>query len=326
MKNSIEDTNLYLPHYCILEVAIRECQEVCESAKIYFGELSVLNSKRKYIPYTDEQLAKMKGVGLRTIKRWHIELEKAGFIIRKTKNVLTPDKKCQWKKERRIYLNQNPKLKIEIDPDEGLEDEVDQEIQDDSNNVFERAKVGPSHERAKNGPSDERAKNGPISNKSLNETKNNNREPSAVAVFSCLKDVDVPKNEKEWITKNFTEEEVCRAVSYCKSPTVSFKTSLIQTLKWACKVQPEIPMSKDPEDIRKCNHESVMKKIGDINGKHILSRKGVSIRVDILSSCVELICGTKTYQCFDLCKKNCIEELKRSFIEIFPNAEKRFSC
>jgi DNA-binding transcriptional regulator YhcF (GntR family) len=115
-EQQFSDTKLYLPEYAILQLPIRECKEVSESAKIYFGELAVLNSKRGYIPYTDEQLAEMKGVGVRTIKRWHDELEKNGFIKRKCKNHLIQEgDKRTWKKQREIFIYQHPNSKKECD-------------------------------------------------------------------------------------------------------------------------------------------------------------------------------------------------------------------
>lgn len=104
---------LYLPKYCILEAPIRECSEIQEAAKIYFGEIAVLANKYGFITYTDEMLAEMKGVDTRTIKRWHAVLEEYGFIRRETKNEL--DKRhlsgCKWKRTRKIYVNQHPDSK-----------------------------------------------------------------------------------------------------------------------------------------------------------------------------------------------------------------------
>ncbi len=69
-----------------------------------------------------------------------------------------------------------------------------------------------------------------------------------VAVFSCLEKVDISDHEKQWICKNYTEKEVQHAVSYATNPNVHIKTSLIQTLKWACHEQPQIPLSKQQSE------------------------------------------------------------------------------
>lgn len=93
MTQEPETTVLYLPKYCILKSPIKENRSIPDAAKIYFGELAVLASRREkrklfskynHIPYSDEQLAEMKGVDVKTIKRWHEDLEKEGFIERVT--------------------------------------------------------------------------------------------------------------------------------------------------------------------------------------------------------------------------------------------------
>lgn len=147
--NQSSCTKLYLPKYCILESPIRENTEIPDAAKIYFGELAVLSSKYNYIPYTDDQLAEMKSVDIRTIKRWHEDLEKHGFIQRETKNELVPGEKCQWIKKRKIFLNQNP----------------------NSKNVCGSDKNVPTMEGDKNVPSDERDKNVPILNKNTDQIR-----------------------------------------------------------------------------------------------------------------------------------------------------------
>lgn len=70
--------------------------------------------------------------------------------------------------------------------------------------------------------------------------QNNKQQTEAVAVFACLLPLDISQEEKEWITRNHTEEHVKHAVQYVTSPGFEIKTSLVQCLKWACKEQPKI--------------------------------------------------------------------------------------
>ncbi|MDC7243674.1 MAG: hypothetical protein PQJ44_07035 [Sphaerochaetaceae bacterium] len=109
-----EEFKLYLPKYCILEIAIRENANIPEAAKIYFGELAVLASKYDMIFATDEQLAEMKGVSLKTIKNWNSALEKEGFIYRHTEQDPYKDEKgeLRWKKKRMMLLDQDPQKLI----------------------------------------------------------------------------------------------------------------------------------------------------------------------------------------------------------------------
>jgi len=136
--NQNHKTKLYLPAYCIMQIEIRECSQVSESAKIYFGELSVLASKYQHIPYSDEQLAEMKKVSIRTIKRWHVELKEAGFIVSEEKNIpyKNEEEKWLWKNSRRMFLNQTPSKK--------------------------------DHDSAKNVPVDDSAKNVPVDDSAKN--------------------------------------------------------------------------------------------------------------------------------------------------------------
>lgn len=232
-------TKLYLPKYCILESLIRECEDVSESAKIYFGELAVLASKYNHVPYTDNQLAEMKSVDVRTIKRWHNELERNNFISKETKNKLIETEQCKWKPERKIYIDQNQGLKKCSDRDKNV----------------------PFHDRDKNVPFDEGDKNVPIPDKTKDKTKNNNKPAAAAAVFSCLKEKDISEREKEWITKNFQENEVIKAIEFTEHPSTKIKESYIQTLKWACEDQPKIKEIVDPET----NHKKARKILQPLN-------------------------------------------------------------
>ncbi len=63
-----------------------------------------------------------------------------------------------------------------------------------------------------------------------------------VAVFSCLKDIQIPTADKEWISANYDESTVQHGVLYATHPETKIKTSLAQVLKWACKTKPEIPI------------------------------------------------------------------------------------
>lgn len=76
--------------------------------------------------------------------------------------------------------------------------------------------------------------------------RKNNKQPTAVrpaaavAVFSCLKDKDIPEKEKIWITKNYTEKRVANAIAFIEQPSTKIETTYVQMLKWACKEQPKV--------------------------------------------------------------------------------------
>ena len=230
----MSETALYLPKYCILEASIRENTEIPDAAKIYFGELAVLASKYNHIPYTDEQLAEMKGVDIRTIKRWNEDLEKHGFIERETKNCLVEGEKCKWLKKRKMYINQNPNSKY----------------------VSERDKNVPSHEGDKNVPSDERDKNVPILNKIENKKENNTKPCGAVGVLSCLKDLGIAEKEKQWIMEKYGGEEqrVSDAVAFATQPDKK-PSCLAAFLKWAIQERKKPERLCDPASNKKTAQE-----------------------------------------------------------------------
>ena len=80
--------------------------------------------------------------------------------------------------------------------------------------------------------------------KQLEEQKQQQGEHAAV-VFSCLKDLEIPHKDKLEICKHYPENRVNHAVAYATNPNIEIKTTLVQTIKWACKEQPEIPKSEE---------------------------------------------------------------------------------
>ena len=57
----------------------------------------------------------------------------------------------------------------------------------------------------------------------------------AVSIFPCLKEVDIPEWEKEWLSKTYSQSCIEKAVRYVLLESTEIKTTLIQCLKWACK-------------------------------------------------------------------------------------------
>ncbi len=175
-------TKLYLPAYCILQIEIRESTQVSESAKIYFGELSVLASKYQHIPYSDEQLSEMKKVSIRTIKRWHVELKEAGFIVSEEKNIpyKNEEEKWLWRNSRRMFLNQTPSKKD-----------------------HDSAKNVPVDDSAKNVPVDDSAKNVPPSKQEERLESTYNKE---VVVF--LDQLSLKQDHKIRLSKAHASEKL----------------------------------------------------------------------------------------------------------------------
>ncbi len=230
------NSTLYLPVLCVVPIEARRDKTLTDAAKIYLGELNVLAQGYGYCWASDENLAQMKGVCLRTIKNWNTELTAGGYITRDTwrSHVMSPETgKLELKTKRKIYVTHS-----------------------DSKNLSEGHKIALHCEGHKIALHCEGQNSALIKKEPLNTKRNNNnrsehrvapkkfsikRNPSdSVAVFSCLKDKDIPEKEKIWITKNFTEKNVEHAVAFVDAPSTKIETTYIQTLKWACKEQPKI--------------------------------------------------------------------------------------
>ena len=105
--------SLYLPKFCIvpLEARLIPSETLPDSAKIYLGELNVLCTQHGYCWASDEELAAMKKVSVRTIQNWHKSLQSLGFISRDTwKEHIKIEgvKGVQVRTRRKIYVNETP--------------------------------------------------------------------------------------------------------------------------------------------------------------------------------------------------------------------------
>lgn len=81
---------------------------------------------------------------------------------------------------------------------------------------------------------------------------------SAAVFFACLKEVDIPDEEKAWLSK-FGEERVRLAVQFVNSPGVKINKTILQTLKWHVKqkIPPEPPKAENSE------HQAEAKKFNE---------------------------------------------------------------
>jgi len=197
MSEMSELKEILLPEYAILKSPIRECKNIPPEAKIYFGELVVLSNKFGYCFAFDEQLAKMKGVSIKTIERWNMLLEKEGFIRRDTKSVpctMENKDKFKWKRKRKIFIFENP-----------------------SNNFTEPLNSEGIIEPLKNEGFIEPLKNEGYKGKPSKGKEINN---NAVVVFSCLLKLEIPDDLRRNLMKYHDEEKLELAVKR----TLAWKT------------------------------------------------------------------------------------------------------
>lgn len=78
---------------------------------------------------------------------------------------------------------------------------------------------------------------------------------SAVAVSLSLEKINIPLDEKIWITNNYPEETIRHAVEFSTHPLTVIQTSLVQTIKWACKKNPTIPKDEAAEALKRRDDE-----------------------------------------------------------------------
>jgi DNA-binding Lrp family transcriptional regulator len=88
-----------------------------------------------------------------------------------------------------------------------------------------------------------RVVNGIHTQKKTNTKENiQNKEAACAAVAACLKDINISKSDKEWLTKSHTEEDIAYAVKWATHPLTEITTTLQQALKWAAKTKPPLPI------------------------------------------------------------------------------------
>ena len=227
-----EQDKLYLPKFCLIPLEARLNKKLPDSAKIYLGEINVLTNKHGYCWAKDEDLAEMKGVSIRTIESWHKDLEDQGFIKRDTyrEHYTYAERPGVFiKTKRKIYVIEEPSKK-------------DAEPQNSADRSDPQNSAGINEEllnKEKQQQQEAAAVSFDIQEKASEVRKSN------VEIYECLKLLNIPQHEKEWITKTHQEKDVKNAVDWASHSDTSIKTTLEQAIKWACKVNPKAPKNKD---------------------------------------------------------------------------------
>jgi hypothetical protein len=90
--------------------------------------------------------------------------------------------------------------------------------------------------------------------------------PAAASFYKELKDIDIPAVDKIEITKTYPIESVRHGLLWLQKNEKPLTRGIAAALKWACKVQPEIPEPKkpcnlpvNPEGYNKCYYREVYK-------------------------------------------------------------------
>ena len=67
-------------------------------------------------------------------------------------------------------------------------------------------------------------------------------------IYDCLKDDPIPEREKEWLTKNRSEDDVKYAIKWADHPNTKISTTRIQVMKWASQAKPAFIESKEQRE------------------------------------------------------------------------------
>lgn len=104
--------------------------------------------------------------------------------------------------------------------------------------------------------------------------------PRRFQPYECLAEVPISLEDKVWLTRHHTEDEVKHAVSWATANQNRIRTTMVQAIKWAVKARPE--MKKSEEDQIRENKEIASNLVSGLEIPNIL-------QVDILSKGVELV-------------------------------------
>jgi len=219
----MSDNELDLPYVAIIPYNVQIDESITDSCKLYYGQIVGLGKKSGYMWATDEQLAQMKGVSIRTIERWNNQLEHSGHIRRETRNIPSRDTngKMIWIKKRKIFFTDGFQRKEDSKKDCGT------------------AKDGGTNEPDKFGGSNGPDKNGGIINTSLEESlKEQCESASPVVVVSSLLRLEIQDTLRNKICREYSSKEIDLAVERClnwkgrPSDEVGIMTTLSRADSW----------------------------------------------------------------------------------------------
>ena len=217
-------------YFKILTEDVMRCRSLEPNAKLLYADITSLCREKGYCYASNRYLAKLYEVDERTIKRWIKSLEVHEFIF-------IDCNRNGFQTIRRIFLSEKLKEKFtegqkchpggaKMSSSKGQNchpNKISKNIIEEQQQPAAPAAVFSSQKEAKQKP----------------------KAPAAPKVYECLEPLEIPLEEKVWISSKYDLDAVAHAVSYATHPTTKITTTFIQTIKWACKEQPDIPISKE---------------------------------------------------------------------------------
>ena len=156
--------------------------------------------------------------------------------------------------------------------------------------------------------------------KENNKENNNSKEKKSsvvAAVFPCLKEIEMPRKEKVFLSKRYDEERVIKALQWINHPSTKINETFIQALKWACREEPEIPTGNGPE----ANKKKALEKLGEFEG--VTSEWEISILTRYVEFGDKRNGGNTSYTYFSYDKKSFWYDIMKFIEENIPSLYKK---
>lgn len=188
--------------YAILNDDIHHNGSLTAGARLLYADLKNLSKQKGFCWATNNYLSSLYHRSARSIQRWIKALEKEGWI--------SVEVKQHYNREIKITMREEP-----------MKDKREQKCR------------GGGYDKNVTGGYD---KNVTTIVKGDYSKETTDREKEPAAVFSCLNDIDIPLEEKKWISEHYQESVISNAVNWALHKSTKIKKSLAAALKWGCQV------------------------------------------------------------------------------------------
>lgn len=182
-------------YYAVIPANVRYNKHLEPSAKLLYGEITALCRREGYCWASNKYFSDLYEVDERTIQRWLKSLKEQEFIS--------------------VYVEQN-----------GFNSIRKIFICDQTQKIVTERQKCQGATTKMSSPGDKNATH----NTTSNNTKK--KQQQAVAVFECLKDLQIPDHEKAWLSQHYKEEDLIKAIAWATAPTTKITKSLEQAIKW----------------------------------------------------------------------------------------------
>lgn len=234
-------------YFLIIPAFVANCLHLDAETKLLYGRITSLSNQKGYCFASDEYLAELSGCEKRVIQDRLRDLEKMNFIKRDTKK-----KGVLW--DRKIFPI----------------------LHDVSNKVYEEH-VHATRDAQSCDSNGTNVLNNSINNTSIRKKTTAEKENSAAKAASaveflqkrkkekdqihdCLKQVDIPQQEKVWITKNYPDEQIVTNALAWTLTQAPYAKSMAATLKYGCLHQTKPEVKTAPEKTQASEDEQYINK------------------------------------------------------------------